>query len=256
MVHSTAEDCMLHLTTRIDNIDFGNDLNIYSNNQFSVSNGDITMEIGYHPHEHEEGHEEGHENHHGEYHVMFTSNGHVLSDFHGVTGKHIALDVLNHSLQASFVVNLMEPFSEFLQQGSNFSLNLHPLNVCYDKVISGVDTTVTSSPEGSVVTSSPEGAAVTSSPEGAAVTSSPEGSVVTSSPEGAAVTSSPEGSVVTSSPEGAAVTSSPEGSVVTSSPEGAAVTSSPEGAAVTSSPEVAKGFTFGGRSGERVFTGI
>ncbi|GAT79130.1 hypothetical protein EHRUM4_01300, partial [Ehrlichia ruminantium] len=32
-----------------------------------------------------------------------------------------------HSLQASFVVNLMEPFSEFLQQGSNFSLNLHPL---------------------------------------------------------------------------------------------------------------------------------
>ncbi|WP_258010920.1 TRP47 family tandem repeat effector [Ehrlichia ruminantium] len=127
MVHSTAEDCMLHLTTRIDNIDFGNDLSIYSNNQFSISNGDITMEIGYHPHEHEEGHEEGHEDHHGEYHVMFTSNGHVLSDFHGVTGKHIALDVLNHSLQASFVVNLMEPFSEFLQQGSNFSLNLHPL---------------------------------------------------------------------------------------------------------------------------------
>ncbi|WP_258010820.1 TRP47 family tandem repeat effector [Ehrlichia ruminantium] len=216
MVHSTAEDCMLHLTTRIDNIDFGNDLSIYSNNQFSVSNGDITMEIGYHPHEHEE----GHENHHGEYHVMFTSNGHVLSDFHGVTGKHIALDVLNHSLQASFVVNLMEPFSEFLQQGSNFSLNLHPLNVCYDKVISGVDTTVTNSPEG------------------------------------AAVTSSPEGSVVTSSPEGSVVTSSPEGSVVTSSPEGSVVTSSPEGSVVTSSPEVAKGFTFGGRSGERVFTGI
>ncbi|GAT75921.1 hypothetical protein EHRUM1_00790, partial [Ehrlichia ruminantium] len=186
MVHSTAEDCMLHLTTRIDNIDFGNDLSIYSNNQFSVSNGDITMEIGYHPHEHEE----GHENHHGEYHVMFTSNGHVLSDFHGVTGKHIALDVLNHSLQASFVVNLMEPFSEFLQQGSNFSLNLHPLNVCYDKV----------SPEGSVVTSSPEGSVVTSSPEGSVVTSSPEGSVVTSSPEGSVVTSSPEGSVVTSSP--------------------------------------------------------
>ncbi|WP_258011908.1 TRP47 family tandem repeat effector [Ehrlichia ruminantium] len=128
MVHSTAEDCMLHLTTRIDNINFGNDLSIYSNNQFSVSNGNITMEIGYHPHEHEEGHEEGHEDHHGEYHVMFTSNGHVLSDFHGVTGKHIALDVLNHSLQASFVVNLMEPFSEFLQQGSNFSLNLYPLS--------------------------------------------------------------------------------------------------------------------------------
>ncbi|WP_243502892.1 TRP47 family tandem repeat effector [Ehrlichia ruminantium] len=127
MVHSTAEDCMLHLTTRIDNINFGNDLSIYSNDQFSVSNGNITMEIGYHAHDHEEDHEEDHEDHHGEYHVMFTSNGHVLSDFHGVTGKHIALDVLNHSLQASFVVNLMEPFSEFLQQGSNFSLNLYPL---------------------------------------------------------------------------------------------------------------------------------
>ncbi|GAT77958.1 hypothetical protein EHRUM3_01630, partial [Ehrlichia ruminantium] len=141
-VHSTAEDCMLHLTTRIDNIDFGNDLSIYSNDQFSVSNGNITMEIGYHAHDHEEGHEEDHEDHHGEYHVMFTSNGHVLSDFHGVTGKHIALDVLNHSLQASFVVNLMEPFSEFLQQGSNFSLNLYPLSsVVGDTGVQGSEVT-------------------------------------------------------------------------------------------------------------------
>ncbi|QLK54784.1 TRP47 family tandem repeat effector [Ehrlichia ruminantium] len=127
MIHSTTEDCMLHLTTRIDNIDFANDLSVYSNDQFSVSSGGLTMRGGYHAHEHGENHDEDHDEDHGEYHVMFINNGHVLSDFHGVTGKHIALDVLNHSLQASFVVNLMEPFSEFLQQGSNFSLNLHPL---------------------------------------------------------------------------------------------------------------------------------
>ncbi|GAT79129.1 hypothetical protein EHRUM4_01290, partial [Ehrlichia ruminantium] len=29
MVHSATEDCMLHLTTRIDNIDFGHDLSVY-----------------------------------------------------------------------------------------------------------------------------------------------------------------------------------------------------------------------------------
>ena len=90
MVHSTAEDCMLHLTTRFDNIDFGNDFSVYGNDQFSISSGGLTMEIGYH--EHEEDHAHDHEESNGEYHVMFMSNGYnVLSDFHGVVGQDITI---------------------------------------------------------------------------------------------------------------------------------------------------------------------
>ncbi|QGR03118.1 TRP47 family tandem repeat effector [Ehrlichia ruminantium] len=138
MIHSTSEDCMLHLTTKIDNVDFGSDLSVYGNDQFSVSSGGLRMDVGYHKHDHghEHEHEHEHDHDHGAYHVMFidNNNGHILSDFHGVVGKHIMLDVLNHSLQASFIVNLMEPFSPFLhKENSHFALNVHPVGEdCYN----------------------------------------------------------------------------------------------------------------------------
>ncbi|QGR02197.1 hypothetical protein EDL79_00615 [Ehrlichia ruminantium] len=40
--------------------------------------------------------------------------------FYSVVGKNIILNVLNHSLQAPFIVNFMQSFSQFLyKEGSN-----------------------------------------------------------------------------------------------------------------------------------------
>ncbi|AHX05974.1 putative immunodominant surface protein gp36 [Ehrlichia chaffeensis str. Liberty] len=108
---------MLHLTTEIDNIDFSNNLNIHSGNRFVVTSGDMQVDVGSDPD-------------HG-YHLLFKNNGHVISDFHGVQAENFVFDVKNHNLRASFLVDVMAPFTELdSSQHPHFSVNMHTANEC------------------------------------------------------------------------------------------------------------------------------
>ncbi|AHX09877.1 tandem repeat protein effector TRP47 [Ehrlichia chaffeensis] len=108
---------MLHLTTEINDIDFSNNLNIYSGNRFVVTSGDMQVDVGSEPD-------------HG-YHILFKNNGHVISDFHGVQAENFVFDIKNHNLRASFLVDPMAPFTELdNSQHPHFVVNMHTANEC------------------------------------------------------------------------------------------------------------------------------
>ncbi|AHX04839.1 TRP47 family tandem repeat effector [Ehrlichia japonica] len=108
---------MLHLTTEINNIDFSNNLHIDSGDRFVVTSNDMQLDVGQ---------EAGHG-----YHLLFRNNGHVISDFHGVTAESFIFDIKNHNLKASFLVDLMAPFEGLNQTNHpDFLVNMHTVSDC------------------------------------------------------------------------------------------------------------------------------
>ena len=107
---------MFHLTTEISDIDFSRDVTIFNDDRFIVTSGDIQVDVG-------------NEKNHG-YHILFRNKDDVISDFHGVLAEDFILDVKNHTLSASFLIDPMAPVIALAQSHPRFSVEMHAIDDC------------------------------------------------------------------------------------------------------------------------------